>query len=285
MSSHLVLTIMIIWGAEMHWSPILNWWIPMELFQKGMSIALIEETWKGRGSAYQLVGKIIYKGWKEKRVCQSQPPCSDRGWKSWVKHRSDAPSERPGESKTAAGSFAPCRNSQYQLFLFWYNYFIREEKNATPSPQNKVIKSAVSMTMRQLYTCPIHNNFPRSAWTCVIQSQCFHETKSCYCCILQTIERKSPGISKATDSAETPQFNLWSETADRLQTQFYFRVTKAMNLVLCHLNQCWLMSFKTFKSAKGSSSERKGFTWHRRDKTLLQGDMSQVFSSTEAGME
>lgn len=163
--------------------------------------------------------------------------------------------------------------------------FHQREKNATPFPQNKVIKSAVSMTMRQLYTCPIHNIFPRSVWTSVIQSQCFHGTKSCYCCILQTIERKASGISKAIDLAETPQFNLWSQTADRLQTQFYFRVTKAMNLVLCHLNQCWLMSFKTFKSVKGSSSERKGFTWHRRDKTLLQGDMSQVFFSTEARME
>lgn len=60
------------------------------------------------------------------------------------------------------------------------------------------------MTMGQPYTCPIHNNFPRSVWTSVIQSQCFHETKSCYCCILQTTERKAPGISKAVDSAETP---------------------------------------------------------------------------------
>lgn len=59
--SHLVLTIVIIWGAEMHWSPVLNWWVSMELFQKGMSIALIEGTWRGRGSAYQLVGKTIYK--------------------------------------------------------------------------------------------------------------------------------------------------------------------------------------------------------------------------------
>lgn len=58
--SHLVLTTPIIWGAEIHWSAILNRWVWMELFQKGMSIVLIEETWKGRGSAYQLVGKIIY---------------------------------------------------------------------------------------------------------------------------------------------------------------------------------------------------------------------------------
>lgn len=33
----------------------------MELFQKGMSIVLIEETLRSRGSANQLVGKIIYK--------------------------------------------------------------------------------------------------------------------------------------------------------------------------------------------------------------------------------
>ena len=33
----------------------------MELFRKGMSIVLIEETWKGGGAAYQLIGKIIYK--------------------------------------------------------------------------------------------------------------------------------------------------------------------------------------------------------------------------------
>lgn len=41
----------------MHWSPILDWWVSMELFQKGMSIVLIEGTWRGKGSAYQLVGK------------------------------------------------------------------------------------------------------------------------------------------------------------------------------------------------------------------------------------
>lgn len=58
---HLVLTIMIIWRAEIHWSPILNWQVSMELFQKGMSIVLIEKTWKRRCSACQLVGKIIYK--------------------------------------------------------------------------------------------------------------------------------------------------------------------------------------------------------------------------------
>lgn len=229
------------------------------------------KTWKGRGSAYQLTGKIIYKELEGQRVCQSQSLCWARGWKSWIKHRGDAPSERPVESKEVTGSFSPCRNSQHQLFLFQYNYLIRG-KNTSPFPWNKVIKSAVSMTMRQPYTCPIHNIFPRSVWTSVIQSQCFHETKncfSCYRCILQTTERKAPGISKAVDSAEPPQFNLWSETADRLQTQFYFTVTKAMNLVLCHLNQWWLMSFKTFKSAKGSSSERKGFTWHRKRQDLV----------------
>ena len=100
------------------------------------------------------------------------------------------------------------------------------------------------------------------------ESVCFHETKSCfhcYHCIFQTTERKVLQITKAPDSAETPYFYLWSETADRLQTQFYFTGTKAMNLVLCLFNQWWLVSFKHFKNAKGSSSESKGFTWHRKE--------------------
>lgn len=100
------------------------------------------------------------------------------------------------------------------------------------------------------------------------ESACFHETKSCfncYRCIFQTTERKALRISKAPDSADTPQFNFWSETADRLQTQFYFTGTKAINLVWCLLNRWWLMSFKPFKNAKGSSTESKGFIWHRKE--------------------
>lgn len=142
-----------------------------------------------------------------------------------------------------------------------------EKKPAIPFPQNKVIK----MQSRWQRDKPILVLFITAfqglyelLWfrvSAFMRQSCF----SCYCCILQTTERKAPGISKAVDSAETPQFNLWSETADRLQTPFYFTVTKAMNLVLCCLNQWWLMSFKTFKSAKGSSLERKGFTWHRKE--------------------
>lgn len=100
------------------------------------------------------------------------------------------------------------------------------------------------------------------------ESACFHETKSwfnCYRCIFQSTERKALGISKALDTAETPQFNLWSETADRFPTQFYFTGAKAIHLVLCLLNLEWLMGFRTFKNTKRSSSESKGFNWCRKE--------------------
>lgn len=94
----------------------------------------------------------------------------------------------------------------------------------------------------------------------------FHETKSsdCYCCVFQALERNYLGISKAPDPAEIPQCNLRSETADRIQTQFYFTDTKARNLGLFLSNWWWVKSFKPIKNTEGDRAESKGFIWHRK---------------------
>lgn len=191
-------------------------------------------------------------GWRVKKLNQAQGWCSFR--ESW------------GE-QSSCWELCPMQKFPTPTVPVLAQLFIQRKKPAIPSPQNKVIK----MQSRWQRDKPILVLFITAfqglyelLWfrvSAFMRQSCF----SCYCCILQTTERKAPGISKAVDSAETPQFNLWSETADRLQTPFYFTVTKAMNLVLCCLNQWWLMSFKTFKSAKGSSLERKGFTWHRKE--------------------
>lgn len=158
-------------GAEIHLSPVLNPWIWMELFWKGMSIVLIE--WLGEAEVLPatLQEKLDMNSWKGQRFCQPQSSCLSGGCRRGVFCRGDTSLGRPGESKAAAGSFAPRRSSHHQQSLFWDNYLIRTKPRWFLFPKNKLIKSAVSMTVRQPYICHSHNIFLGSAWTFRIQSQ------------------------------------------------------------------------------------------------------------------
>lgn len=132
----------------------------MEIFQKGMSIALVEETWKDRGATYQFIGRIIYKQLEgTKSLSASALMLLSGGCKRGVRYRGDTPSGRTGESKTASGNLAPYRRLQHQQFLFQVNHSKTKPTQFLLPRIYNLIKSAVSIIMRQPYTCGIITSF------------------------------------------------------------------------------------------------------------------------------
>lgn len=82
-------------------------------------------TWRGRGAACHLTGKIRYKQLEGTKILSASALMLVRRVQKGSVLQGDTSSGTTGESKAAAGSFAPRRSSHHQQSLFWDNYLIK----------------------------------------------------------------------------------------------------------------------------------------------------------------